>query len=509
MAKHTFCTMGSKDHPSGWDTVLQKICSTRIIDLRIDEYMYRQTKNGLGKHWDFIIVDIFALELSLFLAYLIRNGGSLPMTDSLYRNLILFLPMLHLVVAFVFDNYSGILRRGYLKELSAVLVQCLLIAGFLLLYFFIVQTTDRYSRSVLILTGVFSAVLMYIGRILLRYVIKHMDETLLSIPYMLVVTPAAQAESVVNELKRVAYNRFRLSGVVYTDRAHTEGAMVSGVPVVADLTSYGEYMRQQVVDEIFIALKLNDPCLPQVILPIEETGSTAHLNIPSLFPAAFPQTVSQFGPYTAITSSPKLVTRTQLVLKRSMDIVSALIGLLATGIAFLFVAPIVKIQAPGPVFFSQMRVGKNGRPFKIYKFRSMYMDAEERKKELMAQNQMQGLMFKMENDPRIFPFGHFIRKASIDELPQFWNVLKGDMSLVGTRPPTLDEYKQYELHHKFRLAFKPGITGMWQVSGRSSITDFEDVVKLDSEYIRNWSIGLDIKIILKTVKVVLLREGAE
>lgn len=471
--------------------------------------MYRQTKNGLGKHWDFIIVDIFALELSLFLAYFIRNGGSLPMGDSLYRNLILFLPMLHIVVAFVFGNYSGILRRGYLQELSAVLVHCLLMAGFLLLYFFIVQTTDQYSRTVLVLTGTFSFVSMYVGRLVLRFLIKHMDETSLSLPYMLVVTQAAQAESVVQELKRICYNRFRLTGVVYTDQTVPAGSMVLDVPVVADLSTYGEYMRQQVVDEIFIALKLSDPCLPQVVSPIEETGTTAHLNVPSLFPASFPQTVSQFGHYTAITSSPKLVTRTQMALKRIMDIAAAVVGLLATGIAFLFVAPIIKIQAPGPVFFSQMRVGKNGRPFKIYKFRSMYVDAEERKKELMAQNQMQGLMFKMENDPRIFPFGHFIRKASIDELPQFWNILKGDMSLVGTRPPTLDEYKQYELHHKFRLAFKPGITGMWQVSGRSSITDFEEVVKLDSEYIRNWSIGLDIKIILKTVKVVLLREGAE
>lgn len=180
--------------------------------------MYRQTKNGLGKHWDFIIVDIFALELSLFLAYLIRNGGALPMMDSLYRNLILFLPLLHIVVAFVFGNYSGILRRGYLKELSAVLVHCLLMAGFLLLYFFIVQSTDQYSRAVLILTGTFSFVSMYVGRLVLRYLIKHMEETSISLPYMLVVTQAAQTESVVQELKRISYNRFRLSGVVYTDQ---------------------------------------------------------------------------------------------------------------------------------------------------------------------------------------------------------------------------------------------------------------------------------------------------
>lgn len=148
----------------------------------------------------------------------------------------------------------------------------------------------------------------------------------------------------------------------------------------------------------------------------------------------------------------------------------------------------------------------------------MYMDAEERKKELMSRNEMQGLMFKMEADPRIIGsgpdgtkkgLGWFIRKTSLDEFPQFWNVLKGDMSLVGTRPPTVDEWNQYDYHHRARMAIKPGITGMWQVSGRSDITDFEEVVRLDKEYIENWSIGLDIKILLKTVLVVFKGSGSK
>lgn len=136
------------------------------------------------------------------------------------------------------------------------------------------------------------------------------------------------------------------------------------------------------------------------------------------------------------------------------------------------------------------------------------MDAEERKKELMDQNKMDGLMFKMDDDPRIMPIGKFIRRVSIDELPQSINILKGDMSLVGTRPPTVDEYEQYELHHKSRLAAKPGLTGMWQVSGRSDITDFEEVVKLDTEYISNFTLGLYLKILFKTVGVVLGKKGS-
>ena len=186
----------------------------------------------------------------------------------------------------------------------------------------------------------------------------------------------------------------------------------------------------------------------------------------------------------------------------------SIIGLVFTVLLTLIIGPIIYFQSPGPIFFKQVRVGKNGRTFKFYKFRSMYMDAEERKKELMEQNKMQGLMFKMDDDPRIIPIGKFIRKTSLDEFPQFWNILKGDMSLVGTRPPTVDEYEQYEEHHKSRLAMKPGLTGMWQVSGRSDIVDFEEVVKLDNEYIRNFSIGLDIKILFGTVKAVLNRKGS-
>ena len=185
--------------------------------------------------------------------------------------------------------------------------------------------------------------------------------------------------------------------------------------------------------------------------------------------------------------------------------------MLLTGIIFIFVAPIIYIKSPGPIFFKQVRIGKNGKKFNIYKFRSMYMDAEERKKELMAQNDIKdGMMFKMDNDPRIIKgIGNFIRDYSLDEFPQFWNVLKGDMSLVGTRPPTVDEWEKYEMHHRSRPAFKPGLTGMWQVSGRSNITDFEEFVRLDTEYIKKWSPGLDIKILFKTVAVVLGKVGSK
>ena len=222
-------------------------------------------------------------------------------------------------------------------------------------------------------------------------------------------------------------------------------------------------------------------------------GITIHIKLARVADDSSNQIVEKLEGYTVLSTSINMVSAGQLIFKRTMDICGGLVGMLLTGIIFIFVAPIIYIKSPGPIFFKQVRIGKNGKKFNIYKFRSMYMDAEERKKELMAQNDIKdGMMFKMDNDPRIIKgIGNFIRDYSLDEFPQFWNVLKGDMSLVGTRPPTVDEWEKYEMHHRSRLAFKPGLTGMWQVSGRSNITDFEEVVRLDTEYIKKWSPGLD------------------
>ena len=200
-----------------------------------------------------------------------------------------------------------------------------------------------------------------------------------------------------------------------------------------------------------------------------------------------------------ITYANQVVSVGYLIIKRCMDIAGSIVGCLILLVLVVIFAPLIKLESEGPVFFSQKRVGRNGRIFKIYKFRSMYRDAEERKQELLDQNELNGLVFKMEDDPRVTKVGKFLRRTSLDEFPQFINVLKGDMSLVGTRPPTLDEFAKYSLNHKKRLSFRPGLTGLWQVSGRNDITDFEDIVALDIEYIDNWSILLDIKILLQTI----------
>ncbi|MFB2772628.1 anti-sigma factor antagonist [Pelatocladus sp. BLCC-F211] len=188
-------------------------------------------------------------------------------------------------------------------------------------------------------------------------------------------------------------------------------------------------------------------------------------------------------------------------MKRIIDIVGALVGLVIIGVLFIPIAIAIAIDDPGPIFFSQIRCGWMGKRFRIWKFRSMYVDAEARKAELAKHNQVQGAFFKIDNDPRITKIGRFLRRTSLDELPQFWNVLKGEMSLVGTRPPTPDEVERYEVPEWQRLDVKPGMTGEWQVNGRSSVRKFEDVIRLDLQYQKNWSLLYDLKLIIKTVTI--------
>lgn len=290
---------------------------------------------------------------------------------------------------------------------------------------------------------------------------------------------------------------------------------VCDIPVVSTDEKCIDWIRSAPLDEVFINLPYERAAdIQEIVEELEDMGITVHINIPTLDKilddSKFDNiNCKMYSGYPMASFTAATYDRKWLVAKRIMDIITGLIGSVLSIPIILITAIPLLIESPGPLIFKQKRVGRNGRLFNIYKLRSMYTDAEERKAELMKQNKMDGLMFKVDDDPRITKVGKFIRKYSIDELPQFFNVLKGDMSLIGTRPPTVDEFEQYESRHKRRLSMRPGITGMWQVSGRSDIQDFEEVVRLDCEYIDNWSLWLDIKILFKTIGVVLTHKGAE
>lgn len=474
--------------------------------------MSYEKNNRWVKHIDFVIIDLLCMEISLLAAHMISHGIRYPFTAGVgYGRLALITAILLVCYIFFAEPYSGILRRGYLQELKSVIVNNVGLLAVIVVILYAIHISGFYSRIMMASFIGLNIVLTYICHVIRKKWLGKRANVSSKGRALILATHLKDVNKCVEKLLKNPYGEIKLEGIILLDdlikKNQEAPKIVEGIPVVGNDSSLLDYCRLNVVDDLlFYNAALSLKRYRDTLLNM---GIRVHRNMVNFDDSYLHYQVSSVNGIMTLSACITPTALWQRAAKRFLDILGGLVGCICTGLIFLFVAPIIKIQAPGPVFFSQTRIGRNGRKFKIYKFRSMYVDAEERKKELMAQNKMSGFMFKVDNDPRIFPFGHIIRKTSLDEFPQFWNVLKGDMSLCGTRPPTLDEYIQYEPHHKSRLAMKPGITGMWQVSGRSQITDFEEVVRLDNEYIRNWSLGLDIKILFKTVLVVFQRQGSE
>ena len=395
-------------------------------------------------------------------------------------------------------------------------------------YLFATKTSDRVSRLQTGYTVVIYLAVDWALRVVLKRIVRKRIIASRGRNSLVVVTAARLATDVLKNLYRNnTYCDFHVSRVILLDPELPED-FPSELPVggAEDLTlKYGEPeyntpvsllnektiqdLTHDWVDEVFLFQP--DDMLPPMKLMEDLMTMGITVNYTTEAIDCWPNIdLRKMGQFKVLTISHRFAGALELAVKRLMDIVGGLVGCVLTGIIFLFVAPAIYRADPGPIFFTQERIGQNGKRFKIHKFRSMYMDAEERKAELMERNKMQGLMFKVENDPRILPgIGNFIRKTSLDEFPQFYDCLIGNLSLVGWRPATVDEWERYELQHRIRASMKPGITGMWQVSGRNKITDFEEIVRLDREYIENWNLLLDMRILLKTIVVVLTRKGAE
>ena len=483
--------------------------------------MYKKKSTGWFKHKDFILLDLLSVFLALVAANFVRNGKFFNLyQDEIYRDAGIFIILIDLCMLILFEVYKGVLRRGYYQEFCTVLKQMFLLELCSGLYLFSADYDHVFSRIVLYLMGIFYSVITYLTRILWKKYLKtRMTEN--GSVSLYIITTARRAAEVTSGIQKNNYNQYHISGIVLADENFSEREIL-GIPVVSDVKNAAEYICQQWVDEVLIDLDKDTPQQQELVKKLLEMGIVVHLNLegPQMMPGQKVFT-EKVGKYEVLTMTVNYITDMQAILKRLMDIVGGLTGCICTGILCIFVAPAIYFSSPGPVFFSQIRIGQNGKPFKMYKFRSMYLDAEKRKSELLDQNKVKdGRMFKLDFDPRVIGnkilpdgtkktgIGEFIRRTSIDEFSQFWNVLNGSMSLVGTRPILPDELSAYELHHRMRIAVKPGITGMWQISGRNDITDFEEVVRLDTKYITDWSLGLDIRILIRTVGVVLKRNGA-
>ena len=459
------------------------------------------------------LADALAVLFSLTVAGMIRyrEWSVLAYKENL-RELYSVVLVLHVASFYFLKVYDGFFKRGRYRELLlSVKYNLILIAGATLLGFGLKNDVfvSRLVMGYFFLLNVFVVWVLHLSIRNRERVFRWSNRRVTN---LLIVTTADRLDEIRKNFQRSKETTWNIVGAVLLG-----GRKGINIPddfaVVPDTEeAYLEYATQNVVDEVFIQvdyIQKREKFLKNMILEFEKMGLVVNLNL-DLFNLGVTgeKRIYKLEQYHVVAFSSRLFDYRTVLVKRLIDIVGSVIGLLLTGAVGLILAPFLLMESPGPLIFKQKRVGVNGRIFDFYKFRSMYADAEERKKELMQQNEMQGLMFKMENDPRVTKVGAFIRRSSIDEFPQFYNVLKGDMSLVGTRPPTIDEYQQYSYYQKRRISFRPGITGLWQISGRSDIKDFDEVVKLDLEYIDNWSLVLDFKIIFKTVGVVLCRDGA-
>lgn len=489
--------------------------------------MYRQRTTGWLKHLDFILLDLFALQMSFLLACKIRHGWESPGLPWEYWGVNLTLICADLLVLFFSESLRDILRRGYWKEL----VQCAKSAGVVTLfsafYLFSVQAGIVYSRMVCILTGGLYFLLNYLLRIVWKRFLQDRGNLRLQ-NAMLVAAGSRTMEAILKNLRDNQHGLPTIAGLVLLDEETGKlPEQIGGIPVVASRDTLEAYICRNWVDELLVVQDMEESfgrrkLLQKLLDRIAASGVAVQRVVDFRRDAAeFQEIVEHVGGYTVVTSVVRSVTFRQAFFKRTMDILGGLAGCVLAGIVLIVVGPMIYLQSPGPIIFKQQRIGRNGKLFTMYKLRSMVLDAEQRKQELRQYNRVaDGMMFKLDFDPRIIGarqlpdgtikkgIGNYIRDWSLDEVPQFWNVLKGDMSLVGTRPPTLDEWNQYALYHRARMAFRPGITGMWQVSGRSNITDFEEVVKLDLQYINEWTPGLDFRILLKTVQAVLKKSGS-
>ncbi len=487
--------------------------------------MYKRNAQGWSKHLDFIILDEIMLMISFLLAMIIRHGG-IRLNEDIYRNLMFVLALADIAAIIFFNLMHDVVKRGYGREFSASLKLSLVVFLIATGFMFTTQSGEAYSRLVVTYTAVFHLALGYSTRILLKKILQHyggIGKLRSEKRSMLAVVKDEEADNIIGRLQENPLESYQLVGIVLAnpDSDGFKKLKIKGIPVVADLDSASDYICRNWVDSVYIDCPATDRGIEKIISDCREMAVPVHCHIPGVSNHNQKQFVERVGGTTVLTLSNNYATPLQLLMKRLMDIIGGIIGSLIALLIIAIVGPIIKHVSPGPILYKSERIGQNGKRFKMIKIRSMVTNAEAKKKDLMDQNRIKdGMMFKLDWDPRIIGneelpdgtkktgIGEFIRRTSLDEFPQFFNVLKGEMSLVGTRPPTSDEWEKYEHHHRARLSTKPGLTGMWQVNGRSEIMDFEEVVKLDTDYIQNWSMGLDLKILFKTVWVVLRGEGA-
>ncbi len=495
--------------------------------------MYKRKLRGWSQHTDFMLLDTICVFVSLLAGFLIVEKEGVWSSLFFWR-MILEATLVNLFVMIVLDTYHSVLHHSPWDEMVRLLVQ----TGYVVLILLALQLLSQKPETDLLRITLFALPIYLFSCYVIRQLYKSFlkkKHHILNRHSLLIALEVSQIPTVIPRILRSNYGTYRFSGlaIMGPDPSEEEARKalrplwdqypeVETIPIVATTDTLEQYLTNNWVDEVYLDVSPRAELPVTLINNLMQMGITIHTALTNLDDIeSRHKNVEWICGHLTITTSLGYITGRDVFLKRLMDIAGGLLGSLVTILLTPVVGLAIWVSDPGPVFFSQTRIGENGKKFQIYKFRSMYKDAEARKVELAQDTgQEDQLMFKVEHDPRIIGqkqlpngkwkrgVGGWIRDLSLDEFPQFFNVLKGDMSLVGTRPPTVDEWQRYEPFHRSRMSTRPGITGLWQVSGRSKIRDFDTVVRLDREYIENWSLKRDVHILFKTVWVVLSRKGA-
>ncbi|WP_419656802.1 exopolysaccharide biosynthesis polyprenyl glycosylphosphotransferase [Desulfosarcina variabilis str. Montpellier] len=454
-----------------------------------------------------LVVDalcVIAAGHGAFYWSLFASDGIVPIDSMVFIFTMLSVMFINSYTMGKFRLYSEVRPQNYLVFIWAVIKAVFLDFVFLSagLYFF---KNIEYSRDFVFYFATLTLIMILGYRIGVQWYLDKISVKGFNVIRILVVGEADRAGQVERLLDKQMSWGHQIVGRLQVGKE----AAVSANPVLGTLDDLPEVVTRYAIDEVVFAISGDrsvklEPYLrychkvgiPLRILPSLWSHQECFLSMESCQGVPF------------LTMRPAAFNASGLLYKRLLDIVGGLVGTLLFLIMYPIVAVAIKLDSPGPVLFKQQRMGQHGRVFKLIKFRTMCVDAEQRKAELVVANQMHGAIFKVKNDPRITRVGRFLRRTSIDEFPQFINVLCGQMSLVGTRPPTLDEVEKYRPEHLKRISAKPGLTGLWQVSGRNKITDFDKIVELDCQYLDDWRFFHDLKILVKTVSVVLQRKGA-
>ncbi len=459
------------------------------------------------------ITDIILTVLAFFIAYWIR---AYPITEfglsSLFplKFYLWMLPLILIVWSYLlyyFRAYKSFRTSPLIDELKIVFM-VVLVGGLVVGALVFIAHYHTISRTFVLTFALIDLALLSMGRILIRQLSRQIRKKGYNYRNVIIVGTGETALDVLGMIGSHGGWGLRLVGFVYSDGAPSQ-KVFRGHPVLGGIEDLEGIIKKRAVDEVVFAVsrgKYGE--MEEVLLMLEDYGVTTKIMVDFFPHTRASMHLDDFFGMPFLTFSTVPTNLAALATKRVFDVVMASLLLSLAMPVMLLTSILIKVTSPGPAIFSQKRCGKNGRVFTMHKFRSMVADAEQRRGELDELNEMEGPAFKMKNDPRITRVGRFIRKTSIDELPQLWNVLVGDMSIVGPRPPLPDEVAHYERWQRRRLSMKPGLTCLWQVTGRNTVKDFDEWVRRDLEYIDRWSLALDLKIFFWTIPVVLFGKGA-